>query len=741
MKCMETNPLNAYMEGRLPQSESIRFEKHLESCKDCQLHLEQWISKHDDFEDSSEEEGSDEAFMQNIMDQLTPYTPSEETDLAEVVKKAPQLINWKKRSLDIMKKITVAAVGLAVVISLGTYVSPTFAEYVKSFFNSSEQVDPGMKNAYNEGFVKPLGLKVKDQGITLEVKEILADTLRIAIICEAKDLDGNPLDLEKVKDLQFIIKDVTGNRLIDPNMGGWATSKKGDQLMIERALTEAITGEKKLPDEVIVELSWKKIGEVSGNWVLNVPIDMVKAKAVTKTIEINKQYTTPQGLIIDLKRMDLAPSLTLLSLATQLTPEIAQQKKDIIIANGLTEELKRGEPLLPFMLAHEIQDYKVVYELLDQEGKLVAAWDEISDKNLSIRKNNINNGMGGLGDASGMKWWHAFAPLIDKPEQLTFKLYAIYTKELADFSIKLNLADLNKKQVETVNNGSKLTFSSFSVKEDEKETVFGGQPVMGKGGIINIQAELAKDIVGLSVWQAKDENGKEYNARLEKKSVLNEDGTVSFQGVLVIDQLLQQPKELTLSYHIAEKQNKDVNWQVHIDMNTTESTSIVGDIVKEKAPEELRPEAQQPAKPQPEPQQPAKPQPETQQPAKPQPETQQPTKPQPEPRQPVKHVNAEDETAIKGWHLTDTIDLLYISPKELKRIYNIDFIIHNAAKDKYGVYEMAFYDLKSQKVLSVIKFNDVEIGTKIGAEGFEFLQLSDGPYIRIEDLKKAGFIK
>jgi hypothetical protein len=180
---------------------------------------------------------------------------------------------------------------------------------------------------------------------------------------------------------------------------------------------------------------------------------------------------------------------------------------------------------------------------------------------------------------------------------------------------------------------------------------------------------------------------------------------------------------------------------VHIDMNTTESTSIVGDIVKEKAPEELRPEAQQPAKPQPEPQQPAKPQPETQQPAKPQPETQQPTKPQPEPRQPVKHVNAEDETAIKGWHLTDTIDLLYISPKELKRIYNIDFIIHNAAKDKYGVYEMAFYDLKSQKVLSVIKFNDVEIGTKIGAEGFEFLQLSDGPYIRIEDLKKAGFIK
>ncbi|MFD0680661.1 MULTISPECIES: anti-sigma factor family protein [unclassified Paenibacillus] len=133
MKCMETNPLNAYMEGQLSQSESIRFEKHLESCKDCQLQLEHWINKHEDFEDSWEEEVSDEAFMQNILDQLTPYTPSEDTNPAEVVIDSPKLINWKQRSLDIMKKITIAAVGLAVVISLGTYVPPTFANYAKSF--------------------------------------------------------------------------------------------------------------------------------------------------------------------------------------------------------------------------------------------------------------------------------------------------------------------------------------------------------------------------------------------------------------------------------------------------------------------------------------------------------------------------------------------------------------------------------------------------------------------------------
>ncbi|SFL87186.1 protein of unknown function [Paenibacillus sp. 1_12] len=609
-----------------------------------------------------------------------------------------------------MKKVTIAAVGLAVTLFLGTYVAPTFANDVNSFFNSTENIDSGMKKAYNEGFVKPLDLKVTDQGITIEVKEVLADTMRIVIICQAKDQEGNPIDLDPSY-LQFIIKDGMGNPSIDPIMGGWRTSKRGHQLMVELALTKSNTVEKKLPDKVNVELNWKQINETSGDWMLNIPIDMAKAKAVTKTVEINKQYTTPQGLMIDLKRIELAPSLMLLSLETKSTPALYQQKEESLISKGLTVENKPGEPSLPFMLAHEIQEYKLAYELLDQQGNIVAAWDEISDRNLSKQKNTINEMSGGY------KWLlHAFAPLTEKPEQLMFKLRAIYSKELADFNVKLKLDDLNKVQIDAKNKGSKFTFSNFSLKEDEKVTDIDGHPIMGKGGIVHIQAELAEHIVGLDVWQAKDENGKEYKVRLEKQSTVGDDGKVSFQGVLVIEQLLEQPKELTLSYHISEIQHRDVSWEESIDLNPLTSTVIVNDRTEGKAAKELKPELQS-----------TKSQPESQQAA-----------------QQVPQMTVNDDEAIKK-NIEATLRLKYMSIKDLKKNYNIDFIVHNAVKNKYGVYKMAFYDLKSQRELYVIDFVDLEyleqFGTNTGSGSWQIARLSDGLYVSIDSLKKNGIIQ
>ncbi|TBL72651.1 DUF4179 domain-containing protein [Paenibacillus thalictri] len=778
MNCMKAKGLTAYMEGRLPHLESVEFEKHVQDCPDCQEQLELWINQHEDFDDMGQMEPIDEGFTQQILDKLTPYLP-EESDSAEPAAKGRRRIDWKtwrKRSLTIMKITTVAAVGLAVVISLGTYVSPTFADYVKSFFNSTEKIDPGMKNAYREGFVKPLGLSVTDQGITLEVKEVLADTLRIAVICEALDQDGRPIDLESYRDLQFIIKDTSGNPLIDPSMGGWRNSKKGEYLMVERELTESIKDEQTLPDEVTVELSWTKIGDTSGNWVVDVPIDMVKAKEATKTININKKYTTPQGLMIDLKRMDLAPSLTLLSLGTGLEPEAYRKKKEIIAANGLKEELKQGEPRLPFLLGYKIQEYRLAYELLDQQGAVVAAWDEINDKSLSIQKNMIPNGMNGLGDEAGMKWWHSFVPFTERPEQLKFKLYAVYSNELADFSMKLNLADLNSDKVEAENNGNKLTFSGFYSKEGEKGVVLEGAPVTGKSGVISVQGELAKGTVGLDVWKAVDENGQEYDVRFEKKSAMDENGKVTFQGNLIIDQPLQQPKELTISYHIAEIQHRDVDWEVPIYLNPSAAdvTDVtVDDDAKEQdkdtketqtavkpqpEPEKnSEPEQQQPVQPKPEPEKQAAPQSQT--PAKPEPEskppvktqTEQPAKSEPEPQQPAnsqteskpeaKPVNAEDEAAKKAFNIAVNFETRYISIKDLKKRYDIDFIVHNAKKDKYGVYERAFYDLKNQQVLYVVKFVDNEPRTMFASESLSFIELSDGLYVGLESLKKLGIVK
>ncbi|WP_289137787.1 hypothetical protein [uncultured Brevibacillus sp.] len=81
--------------------------------------------------------------------------------------------------------------------------------------------------------------------------------------------------------------------MIDPNEGGWTFGKTGDYLIIERELTEVITGEIQLPDELAVQIGITKILGKEGNWVINVPVDMAKAKMATKIVAINMQYTSP----------------------------------------------------------------------------------------------------------------------------------------------------------------------------------------------------------------------------------------------------------------------------------------------------------------------------------------------------------------------------------------------------------------------------------------------------------------
>ncbi|MFD0680660.1 MULTISPECIES: hypothetical protein [unclassified Paenibacillus] len=88
--------------------------------------------------------------------------------------------------------------------------------------------------------------------------------MRISIISEATDQDGNSIDLNQSRELKFIIKDVMGNPLIHRKMRGWRASKKGEQLTVEQALTDLITGGKQLPDELTVKLIIRKIRSIMG---------------------------------------------------------------------------------------------------------------------------------------------------------------------------------------------------------------------------------------------------------------------------------------------------------------------------------------------------------------------------------------------------------------------------------------------------------------------------------------------
>lgn len=576
MKCVRADRLAAELNRDLSPFEARQLERHLESCADCRNEMERLLTSLDDFDPALEEVQPDDGFTQAILDRLDPYVPGEQPQAAETPDSASQRIDWKKRSVDILKKVTIVVAGLAVAISLGTFVSPTFADYVKSIFSSSKDVDQGIKEAVKQGFVKQLDLNVTDQGVTLRIKEVLADTLRIAVMCEAVDQNGNKIDFDMLKPgeqknrLQdFVLKDKNGTPLFKPEEGGWTIKKEGDYMMIRQELTELTAKGRALPDELTAEVHWAKLDGKEGSWKLTVPIDMAEAKQATKTVAVNQHYTSPQGLKIDFKKVDFAPSATLLSLETQLIPEARERQKQIMKQNGLAEEMNPGAGgFQSFQLKQAIREYKIAYELVDEQGKVVAAQDDgmLRDRDLSIDKNTIVNGITGTGTDEAMQLWHTFVPM-SGDRKLTFRLHSVYTNELADFSAKLKPAQLQQKPVQAEDQGNRLTFSNFVMKKDPAETKIGNQSVSGTGGVIELQAELAKDVVALDIWQVKDETGKEYDAMLQKTSTRNPDGTVSQQGVLVIPQLEKEPKELTVTYKAVQKQHRDVKWEVPIVAN------------------------------------------------------------------------------------------------------------------------------------------------------------------------------
>ncbi|MGG0825678.1 hypothetical protein [Brevibacillus laterosporus] len=82
-----------------------------------------------------------------------------------------------------------------------------------------------------------------------------------------------------------------------------------------------------------------------------------------------------------------------------------------------------------------------------------------------------------------------------------------------------------------------------------------------------IEGTLAKDIVYVDEWEAKDEKGNTYIAAVFDRGLSrNSNGNVVMNGELRIQQLKTRPKELTITYKRKVKEDRNVNWEVPIQM-------------------------------------------------------------------------------------------------------------------------------------------------------------------------------
>lgn len=583
MKCLTQEQLIAYMEDRLTTVNKQKLESHLDHCSFCQKQLEQWIDYLEETVETSWENSLSEDLDQKIISTLSPH-PVRVLNRATPI---PTTSLWKKRSITIMKRVTFAAAALTVVVSSGMLISPTFASYVHAAFTSSPidksapvateskdvrqmAYDIGIRKAAQNGFAQPINKSTTDQGITFEIKEVVADPLRISILASVRDENGKPLEIywqdmfaRTDQEPIFTIKDKRGNILLparpsdtrkesihNPNEE-WDSARNTDGfLFLNRELRSYFDDLSKIPDELFVEFDIKKMDDTKGNWKLSVPVDMKKAKAATKTHEINKSYTTPQGLKLDVKQITFAPSGV-----------------EMVIDRSNTEDNRRN-------------DYS--YELVNDRGTVLGVWDSKEKIGKSSKQRNVIDRLKwrhSLPMENGFRDFHYFQP-IDQSSPISFKLGSVYTEESAAFRATLDLDRIEKAPVTAEDHGDRFTFKKYVKDANRVVDVEGfddgaysfnadGTATKLEGYHLAFEGTLGEEAAAMypfsAYWSITDENGKKYDDVqyfIERTDYKN--GRAQFTGSLFVLNIEPLPKQLTITATKRMVEHRNVDWEVPI---------------------------------------------------------------------------------------------------------------------------------------------------------------------------------
>ncbi|WP_016738705.1 DUF4179 domain-containing protein, partial [Brevibacillus brevis] len=422
---------------------------------------------------------------------------------------------------------------------------------VNSLFQIEKDADNGMKNAVDKGFVQKLEKKVTDQGITFEAKEVMADSMRIAVIYDMYDQNGNQIS-KSDHFLNAYLMDSKGKNWLREEGPSWGAY--GQYFIAEQPLNTIFESAEATPNQLTLKLEQTEIAGKSGKWSLEIPIDMKKAKEATKTVVFqDTAFHSPLGMEVELEKIEFSPSATRVMLETTLAKsayiEVEREREEVTL-EGETIQIKEkyNDPIL--------SGNDISFEITNEKGDVVAAWDKpLLDEGISKEKNVITlSGTVGRSQGDyGMKWWHTFGP-IHGEQKLKLQLQKIYEKKRASSKFNLAPTELSKKAATFKDESdSTFTFSSFSL-----ESGIGDKPGMA---VLTVEGTLGKGVVEASSWSVKDENGQSYPARLKTNSTRDKDGRVHVKGKLEILRMEKQPKNLSVTYKEYAVEH-DVNWEV-----------------------------------------------------------------------------------------------------------------------------------------------------------------------------------
>ncbi|CAG7653511.1 DUF4179 domain-containing protein [Paenibacillus allorhizosphaerae] len=518
MECMKSEQLEAYLHDRLDPHESRRLEEHAEHCAHCQEQIARKCES-----------------LPRLV--IVPAEPIQlaAAFVAETISKAVKerekrgLRTAKRRRL--LQAAALSVIGLFLAASLTLFLSPAFADYVKSFFLSGRG-DQGLKRAAEQGLSKPLELKIADQGITIHIKEVLADTERIAVVCDVTDeqsrsLVGRP-DLDLTKHIK--LTDETGSQQI----GSWSYVLSDGHALLENEIGKLqFRGE--LPDKLVVQMNYSELGGVKGRWEIAIDVDLTRAKAASRTVAIHREYTSPQGRTFGLQRVDVAPS-------------------------GIGVVVETND-------ADGITNY--AYRLLDEQGQTLRVHEDFyGEEGYKSGQLTARGPIVSEGSRPGVKQWSdLFQPLTDKEKKrLVFKLDAFYYSEKVEFSQTIEPPKMMHEPVALDLGGNRIVLNGFRIKKDKEKESVQGRPVLKPGAIMEYEATLDRDVVGLRGFTITDESGNRLPlSNSIRRRTKEHDGIIRIQGFFLIPDIAEVPKQWTLAFDKLDKQER-VQWEVPVNL-------------------------------------------------------------------------------------------------------------------------------------------------------------------------------
>lgn len=264
MNCPKVDKLSQYVDNLLTVREHDQIYAHVKSCDDCIRVVEAFQEEQRFLKETLQTPTLPDDFASIVLDKIEPYEQ--------------KIVRRKSKP---WKRILLSAAGIVLALGLTAALNPSFAQLIGGMFGT-EQVDEGLRMATESGLGERVNLEVTDRGITFKVEDVVADSSRVALSFQVLNQNGKPLDTHlnlADSENKIIVLDQNGK---ENNRLGTGWSEGSDYGFIEFSLRE-----QEATDKLTIKFDLVELNGVKGNWKLEVPVDLIENKKLTKTIPLN----------------------------------------------------------------------------------------------------------------------------------------------------------------------------------------------------------------------------------------------------------------------------------------------------------------------------------------------------------------------------------------------------------------------------------------------------------------------